>query len=181
MSYNVERDSGMAERMSWVQIPSADYYSIPQGSDDTDCYDRRYAQLVQVVGELSISAGDVNLSLSGLEAINTAISGIALSSYDKICDIATSISASNTYLESISASNDVIASASDDYASVIRVSGTAPSYTFIMTALPGTLTGDSDWKIKRIYEDGESVNIDWADGNNNFDNAASGYLSASYS
>ena len=43
-------------------------------------------------------------------------------------------------------------------------------------------SGNAIWQIKRIYDDGSSkTDIEWADGNDNFDNIASNYAALTYS
>lgn len=175
MPYNVNYDSGMAERNSWVQVTSADYDAIEQGSSSYPCSARHYAQLVEVVGGINLSAGDLTVGLSALEEINTGISALTQQIYDKVCDIDTSISASNVYLEAISGTNDVIAAANKDYSSIIRVSGSDPSFTWIAKSDPGAdpVVSASVWQVKQVYEDGQDVDIKWANGSTSFTNPAS--------
>jgi hypothetical protein len=66
------------------------------------------------------------------------------------------------------------------YSQKIVVSG---DYTWVMKTTPGHALADSTWQIMRVYED--SVNgiteVQWADGDSNFDNVANDYLTKVYS
>jgi hypothetical protein len=42
-------------------------------------------------------------------------------------------------------------------------------YTYIGEATPGSTKGESVWRIKRIKQIGEDIEIRWAEGNDNFD------------
>jgi len=42
--------------------------------------------------------------------------------------------------------------------------------TYIGDAMPGTATADAAWRIKRLTESGNDVDVEWADGNDIFDN-----------
>ena len=65
------------------------------------------------------------------------------------------------------------------YSNITRVSG---EYTYIMDAVPGSGTsGEPVWRIMRLHESGDDMETEWADGDTNFDNAASGCMSISYS
>ena len=182
MPYN-ECKHGRAEYGSWVQVPSADYAAITQGADsEGELKDQHFARLVQVVGGISLSAGDISVSAdnSVLEAILTSISGDTEQLVIDVASIETLISAQSTYLESISATNDIIAEANTEYSSIIRVSGTDPKYTWIMNAQPGSDEGDSVWRIKRVYESGENVDIQWPNGDSTFSYPSTAYLSLGY-
>lgn len=64
------------------------------------------------------------------------------------------------------------------FSTFFRTSG---NYYFHAEAVPGTLVTSAGWRIKRIYDDGNSIDVMWADGNTNFDNIASDYASLTYS
>lgn len=63
----------------------------------------------------------------------------------------------------------------DTYSRIIKTSG---DNTYIMYAPPNSLSGDPVWRMQLIDADGSRL---WADGNINFDNAASAYLTKTYS
>ena len=44
-------------------------------------------------------------------------------------------------------------------------------YTYVGEALPGTAQSTAEWRIKRIHESGEDINIIWADGTAEFEKA----------
>ena len=168
MSYNVNKESGYASRQSWMQLNNSDVVEVSgqEGSNNTGIYDRKYAQLtyqvnatpVSISGGLSATITSVGLSDAG----TVKLSGDAL----KVSDQAV-----------VDAVNNITVTTSD-YSQLIRVDG---SSTYIMKATPGAISGSANWQIQRITEVGTSVDIEWADGNTNFDNIASGYLSLSYS
>lgn len=64
--------------------------------------------------------------------------------------------------------------ASNEYSRIIKSNG---DDVYIMHAPPGSLSGNPVWRMQKIDVDGSRF---WADGNTNFDNAASGYLTANY-
>jgi hypothetical protein len=41
---------------------------------------------------------------------------------------------------------------------------------YLGEADPGSDTSDAVWRIKRIVDTGDSISVEWADGNGNFDN-----------
>jgi hypothetical protein len=82
--------------------------------------------------------------------------------------------------DSIAASlSGVVLNTDHPYSTIIKISG---DYTFVMKAETGTgiTSGDTGWQMQRIFDDGVTSEIMWADGNSNFDNIASGYLTATY-
>jgi hypothetical protein len=176
MPYDVQRDSGMAERNSYVQIPSADFFAIPQGSSTDPCSARRYAQSVYVVGGdigVDLSGSTIEVDTAALEAINTGISALTQDIYEKICVVDATLSA-------ISGSTQIVAQNNTDYSSIIRVSGTDPSFTWIAKATPGSDPNDSVWQAKQIFEAGSDVDIQWANGSSTFTNPASALSALTY-
>jgi hypothetical protein len=187
MPYKSEK-YGRANRAAWMQIPSADYAAIPQGADTADWCMEYFANLVYLVNasDISISGGDISVDLTSTNEILSAISGDTSTLVTQTDEIEGLLSAGNDYLASLSACCDELAEFQGNYSTIIRVSALAPgasppTHTYIMKADPGSISGDPVWQIKRIYESGDDVNIEWADGDAEFDNAASGYLSLSYS
>lgn len=75
--------------------------------------------------------------------------------------------ASTTMLSSTTLVNDT-------YSRIIK---TVSGNTYIMHAPPGSLSGNAVWRMQKIDAEGSRF---WADGNINFDNAASGYLTHIY-
>lgn len=76
-----------------------------------------------------------------------------------------------------SATNTILSGsllASNEYSRIIKSNG---DDVYIMHAPPGSLSGNPVWRMQKIDVDGSRF---WADGNTNFDNAASGYLTANY-
>lgn len=66
----------------------------------------------------------------------------------------------------------------DNYSQYIVTSG---SYTYVMKAPIGSVLTDAVWQMKRIYDNGTSIQIMWADGDSNFDNIANDYGTKSFS
>lgn len=54
---------------------------------------------------------------------------------------------------------------------------------YVGTALPGTLEATTSWQIMKLTYSGTGkvTKIEWADGNDNFDNAWTGYSGLTYS
>jgi len=53
--------------------------------------------------------------------------------------------------------------------------------SYVGEASPGEDTDVARWRIKRITETGADIVVDWADGNNSFDNVWDNRLSLDYS
>lgn len=68
-----------------------------------------------------------------------------------------------------------------DFAIVLKTASATVTYTGY--APPGTLTSAATWKIKRttLSNSGNDIAIEWADGNNNFDNVFDNRAGLSYS
>lgn len=52
---------------------------------------------------------------------------------------------------------------------------------YVGEALPGSSTSGAVWRIRRITEIGQDFNIEWADGDANFDNVWNDRLTFTYS
>lgn len=157
MSYNVEKDSGMAKRKQYMHIPSGDFVSITQGSNDELDETRNYAQLVYQVNSTPIS-GNVSVGAVGLDGSgDVALSGDQLKVHD------TELLAMITEL--------VIP---ETYSRIVQTMGTDE---YIAYAAPGSLSGDSVWRAQKIDSNGSKM---WADGNTNFDNSASALSGLTY-
>lgn len=186
---------GQAEYYHYIQIPSADFEAIPQGSGIAPTLGENFAELVYIVGG-SLSSAPVTVDTSTLEAIMSAVSGdtativtqlnaisgdtaSTVSILDVISgDTATIIS----QLNAISGDTATIAEANRNYSSAVRTSGTAPIYTWVMKALPGSSFNDTVWQIKQIYDDTSgNVDIQWPSGDTSFSYAASAYTTLTYS
>ncbi len=163
MSYNSQKH-GKAEYNKYMQIPESITSGVIEGLNSGSMLpDTRYAMYTYQVNSTPVSlsgatlAGVVGLDGSG----DVKLSGDQLKVFDQ---------------ETI---NQLI-ELNKEYSQLIRVSG---NYTYVMKTDPGqgTLSGDPLWQIQRIYENGSDYDIEWADGNDNFDNAASAYLIKSYS
>jgi len=55
------------------------------------------------------------------------------------------------------------------------------NYIFFGIAQAGTNGSSSTWQVKRIYSSGTDTEINFADGNPNFDNVWNNYLNLDYS
>lgn len=66
----------------------------------------------------------------------------------------------------------------DSVAMKVTVSG---SDTYVAIAAPGTAQATATWQVKKITESGATTTTTWADGNANFDNAATDLTALSYS
>lgn len=165
MSYNPNIDSGMAPRTSWMHMPSADFAGIPQGPDSQDPRTRNYAQLVyQINSPPTVISGDVVVDSVGLDGTGTVkLSGDQLKVFDQGV---------------IAALADVSLNIKSAYSTLVRVSG---DFTYVMKAEPGNLSGDGVWQVKRVRSVGSSIDVEWADGDSEFDNVAADYLSLPYS
>jgi hypothetical protein len=62
-----------------------------------------------------------------------------------------------------------------------RVDEASSTTTYVGKAVPGTAGGDSLWQITRISVSGTVTTIEYADGNDNFDNVWNNRASLSYS
>ncbi len=59
---------------------------------------------------------------------------------------------------------------------------TAGDLIYLATSLPGTGSTEAKWRVKKYtYTSGAVINITWANGNLNFDNAANDMANLSYS
>ena len=86
MPYNVNRDSGFAERQSWMQIDDSTIPTLT-GSEglSTNSKDKRFAALVYTVNpsEISISGAEINIDTVGLDDSGTVkVSGDQLKVFD---------------------------------------------------------------------------------------------------
>lgn len=179
MTYNPNIDSGFCEVKSWVQIPSAVFIAIDQSNEHDDAQypqrtARNYAQMVYNVNPSTISLSGASISINsvGLDDSGTVkLSGDQLKVYDqqaidKLYDLETAI---NNISVSVTQSN---------YSKIVKTNG---NYMYVMDASIGSgLSGDAIWRVQRVYDDGNTVVVDWADGNDNFDNIAANYLSLTY-
>ena len=165
MSYNSQKN-GAAEYNNYMQITSGALAQVDEGPDITS-YDpaTRYAQYVyQINSEPVTISGDVYVDTVGIDdSGDVKVEGDALKVYD-----AAAIAAINN-----------ISISETHYSQIIRESGT---FTYIMKATPGTLSGAASWQVKRINDDGAgATDFEWADGDSDFDNIASNYASLTYS
>lgn len=169
MTYNPNVDSGYCDLKSWVQVPSAIFISIDQSTEHDDTQGaqrtaRNYAQMVYTVNPSTIISGIIGIDGSGTVGVSgDMLKVIDTQAIDKLSNIETS-------LDSL---------VNNRYSKIVKVSG---DYTYVMDASIGSgLSGDPIWRVSRIYDDGITVIVDWADGNDNFDNIAANFLSLSYS
>ena len=63
----------------------------------------------------------------------------------------------------------------------LRLDKVSTTTTYIGEAIPGSSESDSVWRIKRMVEDGDDLQILFADGDSNFDNIWDNRVSLSYS
>ena len=62
-----------------------------------------------------------------------------------------------------------------------RMDEASSTITYVGEASIGTSSASAAWRIKRITTSGTQTIIEWADGNNNFDNIWDNRASLSYS
>ena len=62
-----------------------------------------------------------------------------------------------------------------------RVDDAGAGITYIGYATPGTQSSAPNWQIKKMTETGDDIAIEWADGDDNFDNIWNNRLSIVYS
>lgn len=58
---------------------------------------------------------------------------------------------------------------------------TSGEYIYVAKAPIGTAQATAGWQVKRIHDDGTTMTITWADGNEKYDNVATNLASLSYS
>lgn len=166
MPYNVNRESGYAQRQNYMQINNTDVVAITgdEGNNNIPVGNRKYAQLVYRVNPETIvisGALSANVVSVGLNADGTVqLSGDQLKVFDQEA------------VDGINALNTV-------YSTIVRSSG---DFKWVMKAKVGSGTsGDAIWQIKRVESDDDgNIDILWADGNTNYDNIASNYSSLTY-
>ena len=165
MAYKSNSDSGYAHSKCWMQIPSGTHDSITEGSEAAEISARNYAFLTYQVNASPITiSGDVLVDAVGIDDSGTVkLSGDQLKVFDQ---------------EAIEAINNLSFS-TPNYSKIIEVTG---DFTYVMQAVIGSGTsGEAIWQVKRIYASGGETTIEWADGDDDFDNSASAYLSLAYS
>lgn len=151
---------GRAEYNRFMQLTADAYAAIlaVEGDESIPLVDQRYAQLVYQVNGTPVS-GSVGIDGSG----DVGVTSGALNVYDE---------QNNVIL------NNILGQVTSRLSTIIRIHD---PYTYVMHAEIGSGTsGDPIWRMSRIYDDGIYLDTKWADGNDNFDNAASGYLTANY-
>jgi len=151
---------GRAEYNRFMQLTADAYATIlaTEGDDSIPLIDQRFAQLVYQVNSTPIS-GSVGINGDG----DVGVTSGALNVYD---------SQNNVVLD------EILYQMGSRYSSIVRVHD---NFTYVMHSLIGTGTSaEPIWRMSRIYDDGIELDTRWADGNDNFDNAASGYLIADY-
>jgi hypothetical protein len=145
MPYNVNRDSGMAERQNKMQLTPSDVIALTgiEGDGGTT-KDKRFAELVYQVNTAPITiSGDVVVDSVGIDDSGTVkLSGDQLKTFDQGV---------------VDAVNNLVPS---NYSSVIQTRGTN---VFIAEANVGTSYATSGWRVQKIEETGTTT---WADGSN---------------
>ena len=174
MTYNPNIDSGYNELKSWVQVPSAVFVDIDQSNEfDHTKYPERtarnYAQMVYTVNPVEISLSGVTISSVGLNGDgDVALSGDQLKVFDG--ETLSKLNEIETKLSNIQVSR---------FSKIVKAQG---NYTYVMDSTIGAgISGDAIWRVQRVYDDGITIVVDWADGNDEFDNIAANYLSLTYS
>lgn len=66
-------------------------------------------------------------------------------------------------------------------ASAVRIDGVGGGITYVGKAATGSATSSAVWQIQKITESGADTTIQWADGDNSFDNIWDNRLSLTYS
>ena len=157
MPYNVNRDSGFAERQSWIQV--GDSVVPPLTGDEgvtNNNKDKRFASLVYSVNPSQINiSGGVSIDKVGLKTSDevTATSGQLFVHDQDVVDAINNISLSE-----------------DNYSSVIQERSTD---TYIAEAPIGTTYATSGWRVQKIDSSGTTT---WSD-SANFSLPANGELS----
>jgi hypothetical protein len=67
----------------------------------------------------------------------------------------------------------------DGYAT--RIDEDTPTITYVGKAVPGTATGAGTWQIQRLTDTGSGLTVEWADGDDEFDNVWDSRGGLSYS
>ena len=82
--------------------------------------------------------------------------------------------------ESLEGVDKVTASISQDgYA--IRIDEASATVTYVGKATPGSAEGSAVWQVQRLTESAGDLTVEWADGNDSFDNVWTNRASLSYS
>jgi len=161
MAYNPCVENGNANYRSWIEVDPA-AVSGDEFTGGIPLSGKRYAQIVY-------TANPATISLSGVTIDNSAV----VSAIDETNTLLTIISADVECLKSNVASGII----EPALAKRIEVSG---GITWFAEAPAGSALSASVWRAKRITEAGAITDIQWADGNGNFDNAADNLSSLIY-
>ncbi|RKX65205.1 MAG: hypothetical protein DRP42_05155 [Tenericutes bacterium] len=89
-------------------------------------------------------------------------------------------SAGELYIRGSNSDGSIKTSESGDE-SLIFDDYTTASTSYVCTAPPGTLSSAASWKVKRLDETGDYLVIEYADGDDEYDNIADNRASLSYS
>jgi len=63
----------------------------------------------------------------------------------------------------------------------LKIDSNDVTISYLGEADPGSSLSGSNWRIRKIVEDGENISVEWADGNGNFDNIFDDRESLNYS
>ena len=173
--------------------------AFPQFESEYDVYkmrqlvetlERQFAN-IQQGGEASSGggAGGEHNDLTGRDAPNahptSAITGLDAALAQFTSDIAANLSAINVNSGLIAVNDSRITALETGVTLAQRIDDTTSSTVFYFgEANPGTLNADNVWRIRRItfITPGEDdVDVEWADGNANFDNVWDDRLILAYS
>jgi len=158
MSYNPFKH-GRAEYGGYMQVPDAQV--ITEGTDAIPLSAQKFAQLTYQVNPTTVALSGVTIAASiGIDGTGTvhATAGNELMTSDATSHTAlTELLVDNTYSKIVT---------------------TVSGYTYTMFAPAGTSSGAPSWRISRTDAAGSRM---WADGDADFDNAASGFAALTYS
>jgi len=130
---------------------------------------------IEISGGLTIGDIVIKGGTSGVKADVTSDNKLFVIDEDSLAAIHALTSDIQDVRASVNQLSAYIINSQDQYSRVIKDDGT---YTYIMQANPGTPSGSTGWRIKRIDGDGSLM---WPSGDNTFSFIASDYLTVSYS
>jgi len=177
MSYNVNRDSGFAERQSWMQIENSEIPALTaiEGNGGTN-KDKRFASLVYQVN--AVSGGGGTASIVGINGTGTVkLSGDQLKVFDQAVVDAINNRSTTVSLSAVGLNADGDVQLSGDQLKVFdqqtinhlielnidknysRVIQSRGNDVYFAHAPIGTSTSTSGWRVQKIDNDGNKT---WA-------------------
>jgi len=166
--YNPQK-MGRAQYGSWAELTDTQVATITasEGTDTLPLSAQRFASLVYQVNPSPVQLsgavfdiGDVGIVDPITQQETIVDSGGNLHVYDNSLE---------TAINNLSSKLNIVSNSK-----IISANG---GFTYIADAIPGSLSGSSVWRIKRIDANGTTT---WADGNANFDNAATDFAALTF-